>query len=238
MSRALALRGPEPSGALGHALGAAASATLVGATWQEWVRLPLDRTEVLAFVTGAWCVWLAARNNVWNWPVGVLNSAFFVVLFWNARLFFDMGINVFYVLSGLWGWYAWAFGGHNKTEQPVTHVGALEAALLALAGVAMTLGMWNRGIVIGDAAPFPDALTTALSIVAQWMLMRRQFENWFLWITADVIYVPLYVSKGLPLTGLLYVIFGLMCVRGIVDWLAALRRQAAAQPSAGVASTA
>jgi nicotinamide mononucleotide transporter len=166
VSRALALRGPEPSGALGYALGAAASATLVGATWQEWVRLPLDRTEVLAFVTGAWCVWLAARNNVWNWPIGVLNSAFFVVLFWNARLFFDMGINVFYVVSGLWGWWIWTFGGQQRSERPITRVGRREAGLLALAGVVLTLGMWERGIAINDAAPFLDALTAAVSLLA------------------------------------------------------------------------
>src|SRR5437764_8218864 len=99
-----------------------ASVLVVIAAWRGLV--PLDATETFAFVTGAWSVWWAAKNNIWTWPIGILNSAAFVVLFFTARLYFDMGINVFYVLSGLWGWYAWAFGGHNKTEQPVTHVGA------------------------------------------------------------------------------------------------------------------
>ena len=107
MIRRAALHRPDPLVALVYAMGTAAAMALVGVAWQERVQLPLDRIEVLAFVTGAWCVWLAARNNVWNWPIGVLNSAFFVVLFWKSRLFFDMGINVFYVVSGLWRWWIW-----------------------------------------------------------------------------------------------------------------------------------
>lgn len=208
--------------ALYGALGLA-SGLLVLAAWRGVV--PLDTVETFAFVTGAWSVWWAAKNSIWTWPIGLLNSAAFVALFYGARLYFDMGINVFYVLSGVWGWYAWSFGGAGRREKPVTRVGAREAVLLALAGVALTLVMWNRGIAIDDAAPFLDALTTALSILAQWLLMRRKLENWFLWIAADLVYVPLYVSRGLHLTGLLYAIFALMCVRGVIEWRATLQRQ-------------
>ena len=226
MIRRAALHRPDPLVALVYAMGTAASMALVGVAWQERVQLPLDRIEVLAFVTGAWCVWLAARNNVWNWPIGVLNSAFFVVLFWNARLFFDMGINVFYVVSGLWGWWTWACGGQQWTERPISRLSRREARALALAGILLTLGMWERGIAIDDAAPFLDALTTALSLLAQWLLMRRQLENWLLWIAADLVYVPLYLSKDLPLTAVLYALFLLMCLRGLGGWRAISRQQA------------
>ena len=73
-----------------YAVAALASVLLVVAAWQQWLALPLDRTEVLAFVTGAWTVWYAARNNPWTWPIGVANSATFVALFWASRLYFDM----------------------------------------------------------------------------------------------------------------------------------------------------
>lgn len=212
--------------AVSYGLAALGSIVLVGAAWQDVVELPLGRTEVLAFVTGAWTVWLAARNHALNWPIGVLNSAFFVLLFWESRLFFDMGLNVFYVVSGLWGWWTWVYGGARRTEKPIERVGRREAGLLGLACAVLLLGMWHGGVLIEDAAPFLDALTTALSIGAQWLLMRRLLENWHVWIAADLIYVPLYLSRGLPLTGLLYGLFLLLCLRGLAEWRAILARQA------------
>lgn len=221
----LAIDIPLSLSALAYLLGALASIGLLVVAWQEWLVLPLDRTEVLAFVSGAWAVWLAARNRILNWPIGILNSIFFVVLFWQVRLYFDMSINVFYVLSGLYGWWIWTFGGHHYAARAVGHVGRREAALLTVAALLLTGIMWERGIAIDDAAPILDALTTALSLLAQWMLMKRQVETWYLWIAADLVYIPLYASKALPLTAILYTVFLLMCLRGLRDWRVALRRQ-------------
>jgi nicotinamide mononucleotide transporter len=209
-----------------YALAAVASLALILAAWQDWLVLPLNQTEVLAFVTGAWSVWFAARNNAWTWPIGVLNSAFFVVLFWESRLCFDMSLNVFYVVTSLWGWWVWLFGGERHTEKPVERVSRREIVAVCLAGLLLTAAMWHGGLLIDDAAPFLDALTTGLSVIAQWLLMRRLIEHWYFWIAADLVYVPLYVWRDLPLTAVLYAIFLLMCLRGLVEWRAILRRQA------------
>jgi nicotinamide mononucleotide transporter len=212
-----------------YLLAAIFSVLLVLAHRKGWLPVPLDTTELLAFVTGAWGVWLVVRNNPWNWPIGVANSAFFVALFWEARLFFDMGLNVFYVASGLWGWWIWQYGGERRTEKPIGSVGAREALAMVGAGLLLTLVMWHGGILIEDAAPFLDALTTGLSVVAQWLLMRRLIESWYAWIAVDdLIYVPLYLSRGLPLTAVLYALFLLLCLRGLVEWRATVRRQRAA----------
>jgi nicotinamide mononucleotide transporter len=208
-----------------YVLGALVSIALVYMAWQEWIILPLDKTEVLAFVTGAWSVWFAARNNVWTWPIGIANSAFFVLLFWDARLFFDMSLNVFYVLTGLWGWGVWSFGGQHFARKPITRIERGSAVLVLAVGVGLTLGMWRAGVFIDDAAPFLDALTTALSMGAQWLLMRRSLENWYLWIAADVVYIPLYVYKALPLTAVLYGLFLLMCCLGVAEWRLTISRQ-------------
>lgn len=201
---------------------------VVGAAWMEALPLPLDRLEALAFVSGLWTVWLAARNNHWTWPIGVLNSAAFVVVFWQARLYFDSGLNVFYVATGLWGWATWLFGGVRHTPKPVERVTRQEGLLVLLTVTLLTAIFWRGALAINDAAPFADALTTALSIGAQWLMMRRFLEHWAFWIAADLVYIPLYLSRGLALTAVLYAIFLLLCLRGVVEWRAILRRQQAA----------
>lgn len=203
------------------------SALVVAGHWLGLLPIPLDTVELLAFVTGGWTVWLAARNNPWSWPIGVANAALFVVLFLGARLYFDMSLNVFYVLSGLWGWWAWMYGGSGRTQKPITSVGVVEAALVLTAGAVLTGLMWRGGILLDGAAPALDAITTGLSVVAQWFLMRRFIENWYIWIVADIIYIPMYFSRGLNLTAVLYAVFLLMCARGLIEWRAIARRQAA-----------
>ena len=218
-----------------YILAALLSVVVVGGHWLGLLPIPLDTVELLAFVTGGWTVWLAARNNPWSWPIGVANAALFVVLFLGARLYFDMSLNVFYVLSGLWGWWAWMYGGTRRTQKPITSVGVVEAAAVLTAGAVLTGLMWRGGILLDGAAPALDAITTGLSVAAQWFLMRRFIENWYIWIVADIIYIPMYFSRGLNLTAVLYVVFLLMCVRGLVEWRAIVRRQAAEQPAPALA---
>lgn len=70
----------------------------------------------------------------------------------------------------------------------------------------------------GDSAPFWDALTTALSLAAQWLLNTKRIETWWFWIAADLVYVPLYLAKDLYLTGAVYVLFLVMCLAGLRAW--------------------
>ena len=90
---------------LGYVVGTLASLVLIGGSVVH--RLPLDVTEVLGFVTGAWCVWLTVKQNIWNWPIGIANDAFFLVLFLRAHLFADAGLQVIYIVLGVFGWYWW-----------------------------------------------------------------------------------------------------------------------------------
>jgi nicotinamide mononucleotide transporter len=183
---------------------------------RDW--LPLDPTEALGFVTGAICVWLVTRGNIWNWPVGLANNVVFAVLFWRARLFADFGLQWVYFALGVWGWRQWLHGGAGRTRLPVSH--AHRAEWLAI-GVFLVAGTWvirEALVAVNGSAPWLDALTTNLSLSAQYLLGRRRLENWWLWIAADLIYVPLYLSRGLPLTAALYAGFLGLCVVGLVRW--------------------
>src|SRR6478736_7916556 len=94
------------------------SAVLLLASWFKWA--PIDFTEACGFVTGAVCVWLVTRENIWNWPIGLANNLFFAFLFWRARLFADMGLQGVYLVLGIWGWWEWLHGGKNHSRLEVT----------------------------------------------------------------------------------------------------------------------
>lgn len=205
-------------------IGGAASLALLYASWVGWAPFGLatpSLTEALGFVTGGACVYLTVRENVWNFPVGIANSVFFLILFAEARLYADAGLQVVFIALGVQGWYLWLRGGENRTPLHVER-----ASLKLLAGVAAFVAAATAGLTlflryVNDSALFLDALTTALSLGAQYLLNRKAVENWLLWMTADVIYIYLYASppRRLYLTALLYFVFLCLCVAGLRSWL-------------------
>ena len=181
-------------------------------------KLPLSPIEVFGFITGAVCVWLTVKQHIWSWPIGIANNIFFIVLFWNARLFADMGLQVVYIVLGILGWYWWLKGGTGKTILHVSKTPAVQWLVILPVAAIATWGMRNYLMSVGDAAPFLDALTTVMSLVAQYLLSRKYLENWYVWMTADIIYIGLYASKALPLTAVLYAMFFVMCIMGYRAW--------------------
>jgi nicotinamide mononucleotide transporter len=209
-------------------VGGALSLALVYASWAGWAPFgqpPFSMTEALGFVTGALCVYLTVLENVWNFPVGIANSAFFLVLFAGARLYGDAALQVVYIALGFQGWYLWLRGGENRTPLKVER-----ASRRLLAGVAAFVVVGTTGLTlffryVQDSAPFLDAFTTILSLGAQYLLNRKAVENWWLWMTADVVYIYLYAARGLHLTAVLYLVFLCLCVAGLRAWLKTLSGQ-------------
>ena len=204
---------------LDYRLGAVPGAGLILAAGLEW--LPYSLTETLGFVTGAACV----RQNIWNFPLGIANNVFFLILFVEARLYGDAGLQIVYILFGIQGWYWWLRGGANRTALQVNR--ARPRALFRLAGLGVlgTAGLMLALQAARGSAPFLDAFTTVLSLAAQYLLNRKAIENWYLWIAADVLYIILYITRDLHLTALLYFIFLCLCLAGLWRWRQALGRQ-------------
>lgn len=176
--------------------------------------------EAVSFVTGAVCVWLTVRENVWNFPIGILNVITFSVVFFRAHLFADAGLQVVYFILGVIGWYLWLFGGAQHTKLHVGRASVVELVSCFGFVVLSTLGLWKLLSHVGGSASLWDALTTSISLAAQWLINRKKIESWHLWIVVDVIYVPLYVSKQLYLTAGLYGVFTCMAVIGLLQWRA------------------
>lgn len=175
--------------------------------------------ELLGFVTGGACVWLTVRRHVLNFPIGIANSALFLVLFTSARLWADAALQIMFIALGVAGWWQWVRSrGRQQQEIRVRRAGSIELAACVAFVVGATAVLTYVLRQADDTAPFWDALTTALSIAAQWLLNNRWLETWFFWIAADCIYIPLYIVKKLDLTAGVYVLFLGLCVAGFRSW--------------------
>jgi nicotinamide mononucleotide transporter len=190
----------------------------VGTTW----------AELLGFATGLVNVGLLVRRHILNWPVGILNVLLLMLVFWSAGLYADATLQIVYVLLGAYGWWAWWRGDAGRAPLVVRRTTRSEWLVLAAAGVLLTGGLWlflDR--LTGSTVPLADALTTALSLLATYGQTRKLVESWWLWIAADLIYIPLYAYKDLWLTAVLYVAFLVLCILGLRAWQAAVRTQPA-----------
>ena len=180
---------------------------------------PVSWAELLGFLTGGACVVLTVRRSIANFPVGIANAAFFLVLFASARLWADSALQVVYIALGFIGWWQWRYGNTGRTPLPVRSIGP-RGLLWCLAAVGAGTSMLYPVLrAVHDSAPFLDALTTSLSLVAQWLLNGKRIESWYFWIAADCVYIPLYISRGLNLTAVVYALFLMLCVLGLRAWI-------------------
>ncbi|MFD5427112.1 nicotinamide riboside transporter PnuC [Streptomyces sp. NPDC127084] len=181
---------------------------------------PVSWTEVLGFGSGALCVWLVARQHIANWPIGIANNVLFILLFTQAGLYADAALQVVFITLAVYGWWTWTHGGGPGSDAlPVRRTTRTEWTWLLAAGVVATFTLTLLLDRATDSTvPFWDALTTALSLMATYGQCRKRLESWWLWISADVVYVPLYAYKELYLTALLYAGFMALCVNGLRSW--------------------
>ncbi|MCA8831602.1 nicotinamide riboside transporter PnuC [Hymenobacter pini] len=185
--------------------------------------------EWVAVLTGFACVWLAARESLWNFPVAIVSCALYVLVYYQAGLYSDGFLQVWFIGLSVYGWYQWLYGGRNETKLAVSHTRPAEwlGCLLFVAFYTLGAGYYLQHYT--DAAlPHWDALTTAISLAAQYLLMRKRLENWWLWIVVDVMYVPILWYKHLYPTSALYALYLGLAVYGYWEWRQALRKEQAA----------
>ncbi|GAB3292716.1 nicotinamide riboside transporter PnuC [Hymenobacter humi] len=184
--------------------------------------------EIAGVVTGVACVWLAARNSIWNFPIGIINGLLYVVVFKQARLYSDAGLQLAFIALLVYGWVKWLRGAATPDAPalPITHTPRRVAFWLGGLGLLYAVGAGFLFHQYTDAAlPYWDSSTTAISLVAQALLSRRNLENWLLWIGVDVAYVGMYWHRDLYLTSVLYAVFLGLAAYGYWQW----RREMAAQ---------
>jgi len=177
------------------------------------------RWEVLAVITGIISVYLSTRENIWSWPTALVNVALYFVVFYEAKLYADMGLQAVYFALSLYGWYEWLYGGENRTELHVSRTQSALGVRLAITGIACAVLLGTLLARFTDAAlPYIDSATTSTSLVAQWMMTRKILENWAVWVAVDVVYIAMFVFKRLYLTAGLYAVFLILAIMGYVQW--------------------
>ena len=175
--------------------------------------------EGVAVAAGFVCVWLNIRQNIWTWPTTIFASALFGVVFFDARLYATMALQGLFIVIAVYGWKQWLTGGVDGGILKVSRLSVqLGLILLALTALMTLIMAWVLTTLTDSQYPLWDAVTTALSITAAWMVARKILENWLVWILTDIIYVGLYVVSGLYLTTLLYAAYLILAVTGFVAW--------------------
>ena len=186
--------------------------------------------EYAAAAFGIASVYLSARQNVWNWPLGILNVALYTIVFYHDKLYATMGLQVVYILLAGYGWWHWLHGGANRGALLVSRVPTREAVILAIGFVGATAGLFTLLWRATDASlPLVDSALTAASLVAQYMMTRKYLEAWVLWMVVDVAYVVTFVHQRLWPTAGLYLVFCGLAVVGWREWRDSLRRRAAGE---------
>ena len=180
--------------------------------------------ELLGTIVGLLYLWLEYRASIYLWVASVVMPAIYLVIYYDAGLYADFGINIYYLIIAIYGWAAWRYGfsigrGSEGRELPISHTPArLWLPLAAITSIVFVAIAWVLVNLTDSTVPYADAFTTALSVVGMWMLARKYIEQWWVWLVVDVASVALYIYKDLYFTAALYALYAVVAVFGYRKW--------------------
>ena len=188
--------------------------------------------EIFGALSGIIYVFLEIRQNIWLWPVGIVTSAVYIVVFFASKFYADMSLQGYYLVMSCIGWYWWVKGtGHRAQGEEygaqgagsgglqVTRLRPLTGLVLAVVFILSYTGIWFILSRFTDS-PVPgwDSFITSLSAIATWMLARKIYEHWYLWIAVNAASVMIFVVRGLYPTVILYAVYLVMSFAGLKVW--------------------
>ena len=185
--------------------------------WLEWT----------AVVTGIMSVWFSSRENILVYPTGIISVLIYVYFGYTYLLYADMGVNAYYFIMSVYGWYHWTqTDDSNKDQIPVTtnnqreHIISLFILVSSFLILAFVLSQFTDSDV-----PYWDATTTCFAILGMWLMARKKLESWIAWIVTNLISIPLYFYKGLVLTSFQFLIFTIITIVGYFAWKRSLEKE-------------
>ncbi|MBQ6581228.1 MAG: nicotinamide mononucleotide transporter [Alistipes sp.] len=191
----------------------------------------MQYVEILGTVVGLLYLWLEYRASIYLWVASVVMPAIYLFVYYDAGLYADFGINLYYLIIAIYGWAAWRYGfslskGRQDQELEISDTPArLWLSLSALTTLLLAAIAWILIRFTDSTVPYADAFTTALSVVGMWLLARKYIEQWWVWLVVDVASVALYIYKDLHFTAVLYALYAVVAIFGYRKWKELMNKQ-------------
>lgn len=193
----------------------------------EGILVGIQQTSILEWIavtTGIISVWCSLKENILVYPTGIVNTVIYIYLAFSFKLYADMGVNFYYTIMSIYGWYYWLNTDGDEDQVPVTINSRRENIIstFIFIGSLATLIFVLKSFTDSDV-PVWDATTTSFAILGMWLMARKKLESWIAWILTNLISIPLYFYKGLILTSFQFLIFTIIAVMGYFAWRKSMR---------------
>lgn len=193
--------------------------------------------EIIGAIVGLIYLWLEYRASIYLWATSIVMPAIYLFVYYDAGLYADFGINVYYLAAALYGWAVWMYHDKKSTKEqeetgrqkglPITRMaGKYWWMCCGVFVVALGLIWWVLSTYTDSDVAAWDSFTTALSVIGMWMLSRKYLEQWIVWIVVDVASVGLYCYKGLFFTAALYGLYAIIAIFGYIKWKEMMHEEA------------
>jgi nicotinamide mononucleotide transporter len=179
--------------------------------------------EIIAVVFSSLSVWLAVKDHNLNWPVGIIGTIAFGVVFWKAKLFSSFILQLVFLAQSVYGWWYWSQPRHETPIRKADNV-KLSFVLMLTFSVAMAIG--SLAVFTGTVYPHLDAMIMVFSVLALHLLSARWIDNWYIWLFVNGVSFIVYSFTGLYFTALLSLVYSIMNIKGIKEWKAKCLSQA------------
>ena len=173
--------------------------------------------EIIAASAGVLSVWFARKNNVLVFPTGIVSVLIYVVITYENKIYAEAGINLYYFVMSVYGWFLWT-SKNTKIKKHISENTKSENKHCIILFIIFYVILFFVLKMTDSDVVLLDSITTALSLTAMLLLARRKLENWIFWILADIIYIPLFIYKGLYITSVQYFIFLILAISGYFEW--------------------
>ena len=204
--------------------------------WQEIIAYAahIDFLELMGLVFGILCVWFLIRQNILTWPAGIIYVLISFVVFWKIRLYGDFILHIFFLVLNIYGWYYWIYG--KKKEEAKVPVSTLSITTNFLVLGLTVIGVIAFGFFLDHlpdlvdglepaALPYWDATTSILSVTGMWLTTRKKIENWYYWLTVDILATGIYIYKGIYFYAALYFVYIFLAAEGLRAWYKSMKNQ-------------
>ena len=190
--------------------------------------------QIAGLAIGLLYLWWEYHADAKLWIASIIMPTISIWLYFRKGLYADFAINIYYWVIAVYGYIAWTWRGktepanehEDKPVLPIRHTSiGVAAGCLVATGALWALIWWVLATFTNSTVPVTDAFTTALSIVAMWMLARKYIEQWLAWFVVDFVCVGLYIYKGIPLYALLYALYTIIALLGYRKWMKLMAAQ-------------